>query len=125
MDVSDDVIISATRLRAANLQQKEIKNYALDILKQLNTEITQASFARKTSIITEMPILFDITNMSQKDAQIAVWSTIVFILKSKSYRVQIKFTNHVCRLKITWISVEEEKMRKTQLDLLAMHTAEF
>lgn len=124
-EFSNDVISDANTLRNNNIQKRQIKEISSEILRKINDEIMLAHRDGQHFIITEIPIIFDISNMSNKDAQRRVWSNIIEVLKSKNYRVWINPNTNACRLKITWLSVDEENTINSQTSLLAKHSQQF
>lgn len=124
-DFSNDVISDANTLRNNNVQKRQIKEISAEILRKINDEINIAHRDGKHYIITDIPIIFDISNMTNKDAQRRVWSNIIEILETKNYRVWINANQNSCKLKITWLSADEESMIKSQTSLLAKRTQQF
>lgn len=120
--ISNDVIISANCLRNNNLQKRFIKDLLTDILRRINHELLIAHKEGKHNIITSIPITYTIPNMSNKDSQRVIWSNIIDVLNSKNYRTWISPNKDVCRMKITWISSEDEVDIKYQTNLIAKHT---
>ena len=80
----------------------------------IDEEVQTAHREGKHAILTEMPIVFDIENMSNKDAQRAVWSSILELLVKRHYRVWISHGASFCKIKVTWISTEDELVIKAQ-----------
>lgn len=125
IDVSNEVLADANALKSSNVQQREIKDHVIDILRRVNDELRAAHNEGRHTIIVEIPILYSISNMTIKDSQRVVWSCIIDILKNKNYRVFINPTHDKCRLKITWLSLAEEKEIHMQKQVLMDHTANF
>lgn len=124
-EVSNDVLCNANNLRNNGIQKKQIKENVIDILRKINEELRTAHMEGKHIIVTEMPIIFDIANMNNSDAQRAIWANVVSILKAKQFRVWICPKRDYCKLKITWISEEDELLFQSQKNILEMHTREF
>jgi hypothetical protein len=123
IDVSGDTLIDANNLRNNNVQKRKIKENVIEIIRKIDEDVKIAHREGKHCIITEIPIIFDIPNMNNKDAQRSVWANIIDILKQKNYRVAINHDNSSCRLKITWISNEDELILKSQIQILNEHKA--
>ena len=124
-DVSNDVITDANNLRNNGIQKRQIKELVIDILRKVNDELRTAHMEGKHIIITEMPIIFDISNMTINNARRVVWSSVISALKNKNYRVWICPSTNFCKLKITWISEEDELLFKAQKQILDAHTKPF
>lgn len=121
IDVSPDTLIDANNLRNNNVQKRKIKESVIEVIRKIDEDVKIAHREGKHCIITDIPIIFDIPNMNIKDSQRAVWSNIIDILKQKNYRVYINHNNSSCRLKIMWISNEDELILKSQNQILAEH----
>lgn len=125
IDISKDALIDANALRNSNIQKRHIKENVMEIIRNINEEVKNAHREGKHAIITKIPIVFDIPNMTNADAQRAIWANIIENLKQKNYRVWINYTEHICKLKITWISSDDELALKKQNELLNMHRESF
>jgi hypothetical protein len=125
IDVSNDVLANADLLKNSNVQKRLITNNVIDILRKINEDLHTAQRAGQHKIITEIPIVFDIPNMSNADAQRAIWSNIIEALKTKNYRIAICPAQKSCKLRITWLSEDDEQTIKYQLQILADHTQQF
>ena len=124
-DISHEILIDANRLRNNGVQRRQIKEIVIDILKKINDELRAAHIEGKHMIITEIPIIFDISNMNISDARRSVWSSVISSLKSKNYRVWISPSSDYCKIKITWISEEDELIFRSQKEILQKHTKQF
>jgi hypothetical protein len=122
IEISNDSLVDACKLRNNNMQKRQLKETITAIVRQINDELIIAHREGKHEIITSLPITFVISNMANKDSQRAVWANVIGELKSKSYRVWICPTKGVCRIKITWMSPEDEAEIKYQTQLIAHHT---
>jgi hypothetical protein len=118
-DIPHDVLVDANRLKNSNIQKKQIRETVIEILRGINDELRSAHNEGKHCIIVDMPIMFEIPNMMNKDAQRAVWATTIDILRDKKYRVWINYSDVSCRLKITWISHDDELTIKMQKQTIA------
>ena len=116
-----DILTDAERLKKNSLQKKSLKENIHGILRQLNDEILSAKSVGNMEIKTTIPITFTSPNMSNKNAQRIIWSSIIKELNEKKYRVSINPKGDKCTLLIKWISKEEEKVVKEQMDLIASH----
>lgn len=122
INISSDALIHANKLRNNNLQKRQLKEVITDIIRRINQELIVAHKEGKHDIITNIPITFNISNMTNKDSQRIVWSNIIEELKSKSYRIWIYPDKDICSVKITWMSEEDELEVESQLKLIIKHT---
>ena len=63
--------------------------------------------------------------MSNKDSQRIIWSNVIEELTSKNYRIWISPSSETCRIKITWVSPEDENDIQNQMNIIAKHTHKF
>jgi hypothetical protein len=124
-DIKSEFIIDAKKLKDNNIQKRRIKEIVVEIIKKINDEIIDAHRQGQHIIITELPIIFDIPNMLNKDRQRTVWAKVISILKNKNYRVALNYTNDYCKLKITWMSEQDEIDIKSEIQLLAESKKKF
>ncbi len=125
MNTPNEVLIDANLLRNTNVQKRQIREHTVEILRHINDELKVAHQSGKQVLITELPIIFNITNMSEADARREVWCRIIECLKNKNYRVVINPRDDSCLLKITWFSKEDEENIVYQKNIINMHTREF
>jgi hypothetical protein len=125
LDISNKVLVDANHLKNNGIQKRQIKEHVVAILRKINDELREAHMEGKHVIITQLPIIFDISNMNLHDSRRAVWATIISTLRCKNYRVWICSSNDDCKLKITWISEEDELLLQNQKQILSKHTASF
>jgi hypothetical protein len=124
-DYSNEIIMDANNLKKNNIQKRNIKNNMVEILRKINDELAIAHKEGHHSIITSIPIIYNIPNMSNKDSQRYIWSSIIEVLESKNYRVWINPSADSCRLKITWMAIDDENEIKYHTKLLAAHSRQF
>lgn len=120
-----DKLIDANTLKQSNAQRKFIEEFIHDNILRINTSLKNAKHDGSHYIITELPIIFDIPNMDNRDAQRIIWSKTIEILKKKNYIVQINSTKDLCRLRISWVSSDEELQIKHQLQIINNNTGNF
>lgn len=99
----EDILIDANMLKNNNTQKRFLDEYVKDIIMKINTEIRQAQSDGNYYIITEVPIIFDIPNMKNSNAQRIIWARTIDILKNKHFDVKIDFNKDICRLKVSWL----------------------
>lgn len=124
-ELSSDLLIDAKMLKNNSIQKKQIKEAVIEIVRKINSDLKFAHREGRHCIIIDIPIQFDIPNMSNADAQRSVWSTIIEFLQQKNYRVWISFNDIECKLKITWISKEDELVLKTQNKIISDNKSSF
>lgn len=120
-----DIVINANKLRHSNIQKKALKENIVQILKKINDELVVAHREGNYSIITTMPTVFDVPNMSNKVSQRIIWYHSIQHLLVQNYRVAINPTKDFCKLKITWITKEDEEMISRQTKTIAEITQRF
>jgi hypothetical protein len=125
IDISNDALIHANNLRNNNLQRRQLKEVITDIIKRVSQELIEAHREGKHDVITSIPITYSISNMSNKDSQRFVWASVIEELLAKSYRVWIFPSKDKCRIKLTWMSPEDEIDIKYQLNIIAKCTKQF
>lgn len=117
----EEVIPSAVVLQKSANQQRQLRDFILEILKGFRDELQTARQSGQFELKTTMPIQFDVANMRNQDCQRIVWSNCIKILKDKGYRVKIHPQKKQCVIQIRWISKEDEQEVSSQMALLAEH----
>jgi len=125
VDIAHDALIHANNLRNNNLQKRQLKEVITDIIRRISQELIVAHREGRHHVITSIPITFNIPNMSNKDSQRYIWASVIEELKSKSYRVWISPTKDTCRIKITWMSQDDETDELHQMNLIIKHSKSF
>lgn len=125
IQISNDALVTAHSLRNNNLQKRNLKEVITDIIRRISQELLVAHREGSHHIITTMPITFSIPNMSNTDSQRYIYSAIIDELISKDYRIWISPGKDTCKIKITWMSPEDETAIKYQMQLIAKHTHKF
>jgi hypothetical protein len=123
MELSERIVVDANTLKQTNVQRRQINEYVSEILQNINEEIHMAYQEGKQEFITELPIVFNITNMSENRAQTEIWSKIIDYLESKHYRIMINPSKNSCMLKISWLSVEDEAESKLRERLIRIRSS--
>ncbi len=116
-----NVLVDAEILKKSSEQREILKKTTIDILRSLMDDIMRAKQGYKNFVVTSVPITYQIPGLSNKDAQRIVWSNLIKELNEKNYRVRLHPTKDKCKIKITWISREEESVIQEQLNLIASH----
>ena len=120
-----DIVTDANKLRHNNIQKKSIKENITEILRRINEELVIAHREGNYSIMTHIPIIFDVPNMSNRVSQRIIWYHVMKHLLDKNYRININPTKDFCKLHITWITREDEQMIAVQTKVIAEHTRRF
>jgi hypothetical protein len=123
--ISDDALVSAFKLRSSNLQTRQLTEIVTDIIRRISQELVTVHREGAHHLITTMPITFAVNNMGNKDSQRCIWASVIDHLKEKHFRVWISPKKNICRIKITWISPEDEADIIQQVNLIAKHTHSF
>ena len=125
IQLSKDALVTANSLRNNNLQKRNLKEVITDIIRRISQELIAAHREGSHHIITTMPITFSIPNMSNTDSQRYIYASVIDELISKDYRIWIAPGKDVCKIKITWMSPDDETEIKYQMQLIAKHTKKF
>ena len=125
INITTDALVHSNNLRNNNLQRRQLKEAITDIIRRISQELILAHREGKHFIITSIPITFSISNMSNKDSQRIIWSNVIEELTSKNYRIWISPSSETCRIKITWVSPEDENDIQNQMNIIAKHTHKF
>lgn len=123
--ISGDALCNANSLRNNNLQRRSLTEAVVDIIRRINQELIIAHREGRHDIITTMPIVFSIPNMSNTDSQRFVYASVIEELISKGYRIWICPDKDNCKIKITWMSDSDDAEIKFQTQLIAKHTIKF
>ena len=118
-------IIDANSFKNNSVQKRYLDEHIQEIIININNELKVAQKSGNYVIITEIPIIFDIPNMNNKDAQRIIWCSLIEILKNKHYIVNINHSKDSCRLKISWLNEEDKIKIKSQVDILTACTLNF
>jgi hypothetical protein len=122
--ISSDALVSANILKNNNLQKRHLKEEITNIIKRISEELVIAHREGKHDVITTIPITFSIANMLNRDSQRVIYSSVIDELINKNYRTWINIKNDVCKIKITWMSPDDELEIKYQTNLIAKHTCD-
>lgn len=120
-----DILIHADEMKHNNMQKRQINEYLMDIIGQINRELHEAKKLGKYFLIVEIPYIYEIPNMKQQDSQRIIWSRVISIMQSKSYLVKINTNKGKCRLKITWVTPAEQDIIDRQNSILNSCNEEF
>lgn len=121
----ENILVDAKTLKNNSTQKRYIEEIIHDIILKINSELKLARKNGEHYIISEIPIIFDIPNMTTKDAQRSIWAQTIDILRKKNYIVYINHTKNSCRLKITWLAADDEAKIQNQMDILRTCSATF
>jgi hypothetical protein len=123
--VSADALCNANSLRNNSLQRRSLTETVVDIIRRINQELITSHREGRHDIITSMPIVFGIPNMSNTDSQRFIYASVIDELINKGYRVWISPEKDACKIKVTWMSDTDEAEIKYQTQLIAKHTVKF
>lgn len=111
-------LIHANDMKHNNLQKRQINDYLIEIVGQINRELLETKKLGRRHLIIEIPYIYDIPNMEQKDSQRIIWTNVIEILQEKSYMVRINSSKGQCKLKITWVTNKEQNIIDKQNRIL-------
>ena len=120
-----NIVIDANKLRHSNIQKKALKENIIQILRKINDELSVSHREGYHKIVTTLPTVFDIPNMSNTVSQRIIWFKVIQHLLEKHFRVDIYPTKNFCKLRITWITKEDEEMISIQNKTIAERTKRF
>ena len=122
----EDLLIDAHTLKSNNnSQRKAIDDYIYDIISNINRNLKIARSNGEIGIIVELPIVFAVNGLSNRDLQRIVWSRVIEILKKKHYTVLINHNKNNCRLKITMLNTEDTQKIQYKNDILKATSGTF
>ena len=122
--ISSDALVPAFTLKNNNLQKRHLKEEITNIIKRISEELVESHREGKHDIITTIPITFSVANMSNRDSQRIIYASVLDELIKKNYRAWISLKKNECRLKITWMSPDDELEIKYQTNLIAKHSCD-
>ena len=122
--ISSDALVYANALKNNNLQKRQLKEEITNIIRRISEELVIAHKEGKHDIITTIPITFSIANMLNRDSQRVIYASVLDELINKNYRAWINLKSDECRVKITWMSSDDELEMKYQTNLIAKHTSD-
>jgi hypothetical protein len=122
IEINKDALVPAQNLKNNNLQRRHLKEIITEIIKNISQELILAHREGRHDITTNIPTSFSVPNMSNTDSQRFIWASIIEELLAKDYRVWISPSKDICRMKITWMSPEDETEIKHQMNLIIKNT---
>jgi hypothetical protein len=105
-----NILDDAEKLRTNRTRTQLLTLNIEEILRVIRNEISDAHSSGRHEIQYNLPITFVVPQMTNTDAQRYVWGSIIDILLSKNYKVQIEFEKSRCTLFISWLTREDEKL---------------
>ena len=118
-------LIDASVLKNNNAQRRYVQDYIEGILQTINSNLKDAKIKGDYFIIAELPIIFDIPHVLNRDAQRMVYSKVLDVLKKKNYTTVINYSIDICKIKISWLNPEEERLIQHQLKIIKDNTGQF
>ena len=118
LDKLDALLTNANTFKNNNIRSKHINECIHENIRKIDTELKTAHRDGQHYIITELPIIFDIPNMQNKDAQRIIWAKTIELLQKKNYIVNINHNQDNCRLKISWLDQIQRENIKHELRIL-------
>lgn len=114
--MNKSILINADKLKHNLLKRKLLHEYVNTNLHRLNGLIDQTYKNNQDTLLTRLPISFDIPdNLNQKEFQLELYYTLIEILQSKGYTVNLKIEEDKTTIRIKWKSnsdLDLEKMKK-------------
>jgi hypothetical protein len=75
----------------------------------------------RDSVSVNIPNLFDVPNMKNKDAQRKIYACIIENLKSREFDVELELCDSCTIVNVSWLSKEERAEINYELNLIAKH----
>lgn len=92
------------------------------LTKTIDSAILMQHDAGFNSVTYDLPVTFTIGNMSNKDAQIYVYSELLDIYeKQKGFNVSLEILKDKTIISLSWINGMDENERKRRMDYIAGH----
>lgn len=114
--------ISADKLSISDTQKKLINSQTRILLERIYSDIRQAHSINQRELTASLPIMFDIPNVSNKEAQTYIYYTILMDLKDSKYDVTIDWLETHVLFKIKWQKQEESDKLKHMKETLLEHS---
>ncbi|AMN83617.1 hypothetical protein D5b_00190 [Faustovirus] len=93
-----------------------------NLVKTIDSAILTQHDAGFNSLTYDLPVTFSVGNMSNKDAQIYVYSELLDIYqKQKEFDVELELAKEKTIMKLTWINGMEESERARRVEYIARH----
>lgn len=103
------------------INKTELNRRVKTELDAIEFKITNAHANKRSDIIHELPVNFDIPGMTRKDAQLVIYTDIIEHLIERKWKVQIKIESEKTILRISWVSALNEKDTKRRKELLVKY----
>lgn len=114
--------ISADKLSINEIQKKLIQSQVKILLERIYSDIRQAHSINQKELTASLPIMFDIPNVSNKEAQTHIYYMILMDLKDSKYDVKIEWLETHVLFKIRWQKQEDSEKLKQMKDILLEHS---
>ncbi len=85
----NNLIIDVNDLGHNELQNKKIRKEIFTLCKIINDEIKNNSSIGKTKVFVDIPTLYNIPDMTNKESQVIILSEVIKMLKEKNYYVKV------------------------------------
>ena len=101
--------------------RKDIEDYVNDILNTIEDEIFKAAEIHQlTSIKIELPTVFTVAGISNKDAQLQIYYSLIESLEESGYETKIEFKNRVY-IHLSWKKKEDNKSKEFMDKFIKKH----
>jgi hypothetical protein len=114
-------MLNANDLKNNDAQKKLINKEVKEILSYIDEELKKAYDIGKHKIVVNLPMIFSIPNMPNKDAQRIIYYEILTSLLDRNFLVQTNLSADSTKYEITWLSESEYNELELQNLLLAKH----
>lgn len=111
-----NIIVSPDTLTNYSILNTEVDECLKGLMININDELK--CNRDNSEMITELPTVFSITGLNNREAQIKIWSSIIRLLRDKKYIVKISFNKSFCKLYISWKHLQKSAVEKYEYDLI-------
>ncbi|QJX71561.1 hypothetical protein F-S17_0308 [Faustovirus] len=94
-----------------------------NLIKTIDSAVLSQHDAGFNSVTYDLPVTFSVGNMSNKDAQIYVYSELLDIYQGqKGFEVTFELSKEKTEMRLSWINGMDEAERTRRVEYIARHT---
>jgi hypothetical protein len=116
--------LKANDLKYSKIQISEIESNVSNILSSIDDAINDAHDHGKTSVEVNLPLYFDIPNMSKLEAKKKIYALVIEDLTSisRGFIVRLFMKPENSKIFITWITEEDELLKEHEKDIIEYYS---
>jgi aspartyl/asparaginyl-tRNA synthetase len=111
--------ISAADLRRKSINSSQIRRTVEDLLKTIRSNILDSDKNGMTYVYVDIPTNFNISGLSNKDAQTIIYSDLIKKIEKQGFVVGLTITDSVVTYCIDWGTQTDTKELKNMRDDIA------